>query len=202
MGAEDANSLYLCGTAATDAVLDHELFDQEFYQLMLSVERLSGVCDILPVTLPGRIIEALPVAGERLHIHGQIRSYNRTSQHGGRLMLTAFARSAYPAGEDDGDFNEVAVSGYLCKQAQVRTTPFLREIADMLLAVNRPYNKSDYLPLIAWGRNAHLASELPVGSHIYVTGRLQSREYQKSLEDGQVIKRTAYEVSVGTLQLI
>lgn len=202
MGAPDTNSLYICGTALSGAQLDHELFGQDFYSLTMDVKRLSGASDILPVTLPGRVLEELPREGDRLHIHGQLRSYNRAMQHGSRLVLTAFARSAYPATEADEDANEIEVSGYLCKQVQVRTTPFMREIADMLLAVNRQYNKSDYLPCIAWGRNAHLAAELPVGAHIYITGRVQSRDYQKTLETGEILKRTAYELSVSTMQMI
>ena len=199
---EDTNSLYLCGRVLSDPQLDHTLYSQSFYTFNAGVERLSGTTDTLPVTLPERAVESLPRTGDRLHIHGQLRSYNRCVDNGSRLIVTAFARSCYHADDDEQDANEVTLSGYLCKSAQVRKTPFGREITDILLAVNRLYGKADYLPIIAWGGNAYTAAELPVGAHIYITGRLQSREYKKTFDNGETVQRTAYEVSAGSIQII
>lgn len=158
--------------------------------------------DELPVTLPGRICAELPGVGERLHILGQLRSYNRLMEGASRLMLTVFARAADVVGEDEPANNEITLSGYICKPVVLRTTPFMREIGDLLIASNRAYNKADYLPCIAWGRNARYAATLPVGSHIQLNGRIQSREYQKLTEDGGLITRTAYEVSCAQIELL
>ena len=135
-------------------------------------------------------------------VWGQLRTYNRHTEQGTHLCVTVFAKGIEPLGEEEMPQNEVSLSGYLCKPAVFRTTPFLREIGDMLIACNRSFNKSDYLPCIAWGRNALTVSELPVGSRLYIQGRIQSRRYQKQLSDGTVQDRTAHEVSCSSIELL
>lgn len=202
MRANEDNAVCVSGTVYEEALLDHELYGEAFYALRLRVERLSGVADILPVTLPARICPCLPREGERIRIFGQLRSYNKSAEGANRLAITVFAKSVEPMGPEEAPQNSVQLTGFLCKSAVYRTTPFLREIGDMLLAVNRAYNKSDYLPCIAWGRNALYARDLPVGGRVRVEGRLQSRCYQKCLPDGSSVERTAYEVSCSTVQLL
>ncbi len=194
------NAICISGRVREDTKLDHQLYGEAFYSLYLDVARLSGVVDTLPVTLPGRICGSLPAAGENWCIHGQLRSYNKHTDTGSRLILTVFARHIEPAPPEEEPWNSVQLTGFLCKPVIYRTTPFMREIGDMLLAVNRSFNKSDYLPCIAWGRNAVLARELDVGSRVRVEGRLQSREYQKCLPDGTIHQRTAYEVSCARVE--
>ncbi|MEE0766162.1 MAG: single-stranded DNA-binding protein [Christensenellales bacterium] len=194
------NAICISGRVQGDAMLDHELYGEAFYSLYLEVPRLSGAVDILPVTLPGRLCAQLPRAGESWCIHGQLRSYNKHTDTGSRLILTVFARHVEPVPPEVEPCNRVELTGFLCKPVIYRTTPFLREIGDMLLAVNRSFNKSDYLPCIAWGRNAVLARELAVGSRVRVEGRLQSRDYQKCLLDGTIDQRVAYEVSCARVE--
>lgn len=201
MRANEDNAVCISGVVSEDARLDHELYGEAFYALYLNVERLSGAVDMLPVTLPARLCESLPQAGERIRIYGQLRSYNKHGPSGNRLVITVFARAVEPMGPEEIPENRVQLTGFVCKPVIYRTTPFLREIGDMLLAVNRSYNKSDYLPCIAWGRNAVYARDLPVGSRVRIEGRLQSRAYQKCMPDGGVTERTAYEVSCATVEL-
>ncbi|MEG1548593.1 MAG: single-stranded DNA-binding protein [Clostridia bacterium] len=202
MGAYDTNLVRICGTVIEGAEFDHRLFGETFYVIKVMVPRLSGTTDVLPVTLPGRACTELPEEGDKIHIMGQLRSYNKHTDNGSRLIISVFARTIEPADDECEAYNEITLSGYLCKPVMLRTTPFLREIGDILLAVNRSYNKSDYLPCIAWGRNARFAADLMVGSHMQLCGRLQSREYQKCLEDGTMVLRTAYEVSCSSLELL
>lgn len=202
MRANEDNAISVSGVVCEDAVLDHELYGEAFYALRLQVERLSGVADILPVTLPARICPRLPERGERIRIFGQLRSYNKSAEGCNRLYITVFARAIELMGPEEMPENSVQLTGFVCKPVIYRTTPFLREIGDMLLAVNRSYNKSDYLPCIAWGRNALYAKDLPVGGRVRVDGRLQSRCYQKCLPDGSAVERTAYEVSCSTVELL
>jgi len=166
------------------------------------VPRLSGTMDHVPLTIPGRNLAFMPDEGDRLSVWGQLRTYNRHTEQGTHLCVTVFAKGIEPLGEEEMPQNEVSLSGYLCKPAVFRTTPFLREIGDMLIACNRSFNKSDYLPCIAWGRNARTVSELPVGSRLYIQGRIQSRRYQKQLSDGTVQDRTAHEVSCSSIELL
>lgn len=194
---KDSNAVVVCGVMQASPVYDHTLYGEDFYHATLAVPRLSGVVDELPLLIPGRRT-VLPVAGERVCVHGQLRSYKKFTESGSRLIITVFARCLELS--DDEPKNQVALQGYLCKPAVFRTTPFMREIADILLAVNRPYNKSDYLPCIAWGRNARFAQDIPVGTALHVEGRLQSRLYTKTLEDGTNYDRIAYEVSCSRLE--
>lgn len=201
MKANESNSVCICGEVFEDAEFDHRLYGEAFYTVKLNVVRLSGVADVLPITIPNRVCPQMPAVGEQIRIWGQLRSYNKRMESGNRLVLTIFARAVEPA-PDQPHQNEVDLTGFLCKPVMFRTTPFLREISDILLAVNRSYNKSDYLPCIAWGRNAHFAKDIPVGARLHVLGRLQSRLYQKTLESGDIAERTAYEVSCSCIETI
>ncbi len=194
------NALSLAGTIAEMPTFSHDVFGEAFYQMMLAVPRLSGVNDMLPITASERLLEMVaPEMNMPLHLEGQVRSYNKMVDGVGRLLITAFAQRLNPPVGDENP-NSVILSGALCKPPAYRTTPFGREIADMMLAVNRAFGKSDYIPCIAWGRNARFAARLAVGDHIIVEGRLQSRPYQKQLSDGTVLDKVAYEVSVSRLE--
>ncbi|MDL2258687.1 single-stranded DNA-binding protein [Eubacteriales bacterium OttesenSCG-928-K08] len=194
------NQVSLSGRVLEDPLFSHELFGEAFYRFELAVPRLSGVEDVLPVTVSGRLLPCLPNAGDELLVFGQLRSYNMQTERANRLLVTVFAKSiSQRRSETEGYMNEIMLTGYICKPPVYRTTPFSREIADMLLAVNRPYHKSDYLPVIAWGRNARFVGGLEVGDRLHITGRVQSRHYQKALPDGTVLERIAYEVSAATV---
>lgn len=197
------NIIYICGRALSDAEYSHTLYGEAFFKLKIAVERLSGTIDIVPVTVGERLLNGIKISeGAVFSIAGQIRSYNKSTETGSRLIITVFAREFLPVSDDQygGDCNECELSGFICKPVVYRTTPFSREIADVLLAVNRRYGKSDYLPCIAWGRNARFLSNLNVGEKLNLTGRLQSREYKKLLPDGTTAIRTAYEVSCSTIE--
>ena len=194
------NVLCLCGVIEDAPALDHEVFGEQFFRMNLRVPRLSGAQDLLPVTVSERLMNSQVAPGVRLCISGQLRSYNKVVGGAGRLLLTAFAQRLL-APEDGENPNIIHLTGALCKPPSFRTTPFGREIADLMLAVNRSYGKSDYIPCIAWGRTARFASGLNVGDHVQLQGRFQSRVYQKQLPDGTVQERTAYEVSVSRLTL-
>ena len=196
---EKNNKVYLSGQIVTPAVYSHEVYGEGFYEFNVSVNRLSGAADILPVTISERLVEEGKLdVGSKLNAIGQFRSYNKISEGKSKLMLTVFIREllAEPLQINP---NSVVLSGYICKPPVYRTTPFNREIADLLIAVNRAYNKSDYIPAIAWGRNARFVKNLAVGEKIVVCGRIQSREYQKKISDLEVRTLTAYEVSVSKL---
>lgn len=194
------NALRLTGSIAEMPVFSHDVFGEAFYQFTLAVPRLSGVHDMLPVTASERLLELIsPEPDLPLSLEGQVRSYNKVIDGQGRLLITAFAQRLYtPQGEENP--NIVILTGALCKPPAYRTTPFGREIADLMLAVNRAFGKSDYIPCIAWGRNARFAARLTVGDHIVVEGRLQSRPYQKQLPDGTVLDKVAYEVSISRVE--
>lgn len=200
-----SNEIKLIGQADCQPEYSHSIYGEAFYHISLGIKRLSGTKDVIPVTVSERLINTMPIEeGMIFRINGQIRSYNQRTDRGSRLLITVFAREFESVSEEDyfGDCNEAEISGYICKPIVYRTTPFSREIADMLLAVNRRYGKSDYLPCIAWGRNARYMQEMNVGDNIHVYGRLQSREYKKTLEDGTVETRTAYEISCSAVELI
>lgn len=196
------NALYLSGTVIGKPVTGHEAFGEKFYYLTLGVPRLSGAIDLLPVTISERILNgAMPAENDALAIEGQVRSYNKIIDGVGRLLITAFAQKIVHPREQENP-NMIHFTGTLCKTPAYRITPFGREIADMMLAVNRAYGKSDYIPCIAWGRSARFAAGLCVGEHITLSGRLQSRSYQKQLADGTMVEKTAYEVSAGHFEMI
>lgn len=195
---EKNNKVYLCGIVESEAVFSHEVFGEGFYELYVRVNRLSGQADLLPVTISERLLGQGLKRGDELCALGQFRSYNKLENGKSRLMLTVFVREIldYHPGKNP---NSIVLSGYICKPPVYRTTPFNREIADLLIAVNRSYNKSDYIPAIAWGRNARFVRNLAVGDRVALSGRIQSREYQKKQPDESFVTMTAYEVSVSKL---
>ena len=177
------NKLRLTGTVTERPVYSHEVCGEEFYETKLSVPRLSGQEDVIPVTLSDRLLARTEVKpGAKISISGQFRSYNKLEGEHSRLLLTAFAREILPA-DDEVNPNTIEILGYICKPPVYRTTPFKREICDVLLAVNRAYNKSDYIPCIMWGRNARFIKDMPIGERLWVTGRVQSRIYTKCLSE-------------------
>ena len=199
---DTGNIIHLKGQICQNLQFGHELFGEQFYTTTLRVPRLSGAEDYLPITLSERLLIDEPLtAGSMLCLEGQLRSYNKVIEGAGRLLITAFAQRLINTDEDEENPNRVQLTGALCKPPSYRTTPFGREIADLMLAVNRAYGKSDYIPCITWGRTARFASHLKVGDRVQLLGRFQSRAYQKQLPDGAVITKMAYEVSVGRLSL-
>lgn len=193
------NKLRLTGTVTERPVYSHEVCGEEFYETKLSVPRLSGQEDVIPVTLSDRLLARTEVKpGAKISISGQFRSYNKLEGEHSRLLLTAFAREILPA-DDEVNPNIIEILGYICKPPVYRTTPFKREICDVLLAVNRAYNKSDYIPCIMWGRNARFIKDMPIGERLWVTGRVQSRIYTKCLSEDKSEERVAYEVSVSKI---
>lgn len=193
------NKVYLKGEIVTEAKFSHEVYGEGFYEMFVLVKRLSGQSDVIPVTISERLIESENLKiGSTLSAIGQFRSYNKQVDGKSKLMLTVFVREILN-GVDAKNPNNIVLSGYICKPPVYRTTPFNREIADVLIAVNRAYNKSDYIPCIAWGRNARFVKNLSVGDHIAISGRIQSREYQKKFSETDIRTLTAYEVSVSKL---
>lgn len=196
---EKNNRVYLCGEIVSPAVYSHEVFGEGFYEFAVSVSRLSGQADVLPVTISERLVEEGGLCvGKSIIAVGQFRSYNKIVDGKSKLMLTVFVKELLNEPMFSNP-NNVVLSGYVCKPPVYRTTPFNREIADLLIAVNRAYNKSDYIPAIAWGRNARFVKNLDVGERIVISGRIQSREYQKKVSETETKTMTAYEVSVSKL---
>ena len=199
------NQVTVMGEIASEFEFSHEVFGEGFYMLELLVKRLSDSFDRIPVMISERLIDVTKdYRGEFIQISGQFRSYNRHEEKKNRLVLSVFAREAVfaEATDDKIKSNQIFLDGFICKPPVYRKTPLGREIADMLVAVNRPYGKSDYIPCISWGRNARFAANFEVGSRVHIWGRIQSREYVKRLEDDRTEKRTAYEVSVSKLEEI
>ncbi len=197
--AEKNNRVYVMGEIVSEAKFSHEVYGEGFYEFFVRVMRLSGQADILPVTVSERLIKSSDLKlGSTISALGQFRSYNKLENGRSRLMLTVFVRELIEEGAGNNP-NSIVLSGYICKPPVYRTTPFNREIADILLAVNRAYNKSDYIPCIAWGRNARFVQNLKVGDRVALSGRIQSREYQKRLSETEAVTMTAYEVSVSKL---
>lgn len=196
---EKNNKVFISGEIVSDATFSHEVYGEGFYEFSVRVLRLSGQADILPVTVSERLIESGELSiGKQITALGQFRSYNKLENGKSRLMLTVFIRELLEESEEKNP-NNILLSGYICKPPVYRTTPFNREIADILVAVNRAYNKSDYIPCIAWGRNARFVKNLNVGDRVAISGRIQSREYQKRFSETDVKTMTAYEVSVSKL---
>ena len=196
---EKNNKVYVMGEIVSDANFSHEIYGEGFYEFFVKINRLSGQADVLPITLSDRLIQdGMLEKGKSICAEGQFRSYNKLENGKSRLMLTVFVRELLNEIPDKNP-NSILLSGYICKPPIYRTTPFNREIADVLVAVNRAYNKSDYIPCIAWGRNARFVKNLGVGDRVAISGRIQSREYQKRYSDDDVRTMTAYEVSVSKL---
>ena len=199
------NQVTVMGEIASEFEFSHEVFGEGFYMLELLVKRLSDSFDRIPVMVSERLIDVTQdYIGEYIEIHGQFRSYNRHEEKHNRLVLSVFAREVKFVEEDDENVpvNQIFMDGFICKPPVYRKTPLGREIADILLAVNRPYGKSDYIPCICWGRNARYASAFAVGGHVLLWGRIQSREYMKRIGENQSEKRIAYEVSVSKLEYV
>ncbi len=206
------NYLTLVGKVTGEKRFSHEIYGERFFIFNLSIPRLSGNADIIPITVSERLVsDDMLQEGKRLLVKGQFRSYNSYENEKNKLILTVFAKDIEELKdeEEDNEFvkkdmitNEVVLIGYICKKPIYRQTPYGREIADLLLAVNRAYNKSDYIPSIAWGRNARFCQNLEVGTRVKVVGRVQSRTYEKKFEDGTSETRVAYEVSIGSLEVV
>ncbi|MCI8709837.1 MAG: single-stranded DNA-binding protein [Dorea sp.] len=197
------NQVTIMGEIVSEFTFSHEVFGEGFYMVDVSVRRLSNSVDTIPVMISERLIDVNEdYTGEFLMVSGQFRSYNRHDEQKNRLVLSVFAREVSFIEEelDGAKTNSILLDGYICKLPIYRKTPLGREIADLLLAVNRPYGKSDYIPCICWGRNARFASAFEVGEHVQILGRIQSREYVKKLSETETEKRTAYEVSVSKLE--
>ena len=197
------NSIHLEGTLLSKLEFSHEMYGEKFYTFDLEVMRLSDSKDILGITVSDRLITNMSLEiGTEIIVEGQLRSYNKFVDGSNKLILTVFARDINPCEEKSKNPNEIFLDGYICKEPIYRTTPFGREIADVLLAVNRAYNKSDYIPTIAWGRNSRFCQTLEVGDNIRIWGRLQSREYQKKVSDNEIVKKIAYEVSISKMERV
>ncbi|WP_326908736.1 single-stranded DNA-binding protein [Sedimentibacter sp. MB31-C6] len=203
-----SNYIRVVGIINSNLEFSHEVFGEKFYEFYLEVPRLSETKDLLPVIISERIINDIDMdIGNNIVIDGQFRSYNRYEDTSNKLLLRVFVRDINVPSEEELEElqrhpNEAFLNGYLCKETKYRTTPFGREITDMLIAVNRSYNKSDYIPCIAWGRNARYCEKLEVGDHVKIWGRIQSRKYQKRNRNDQYETKTAYEVSITKLEHI
>ena len=199
------NQVEIMGRIASEFVFSHQVFGEGFYLVDVLVKRLSDSEDCIPVMISERLVDITQdYIGEYIHVMGQFRSYNRHEEKKNRLVLSVFAREISFVEEEDETMktNQIYLDGYICKPPVYRKTPLGREIADLLLAVNRPYGKSDYIPCICWGRNARYASAFQVGGHVMIWGRIQSREYIKRLSEEESEKRVAYEVSVSKLEYV
>ena len=199
------NQVTIIGEVASGFTFSHEVFGEGFYMVDVLVKRLSNSDDCIPLMVSERLIDVhQDYTGEYIMASGQFRSYNQHEEKKKRLVLSVFVREiSFVEEEVDGaKTNSILLDGYICKRPIYRKTPLGREIADLLLAVNRPYGKSDYIPCICWGRNARFASGFEVGEHVQVLGRIQSREYVKKLSETETEKRVAYEVSVSKLECV
>ena len=197
------NQVSIVGTIVSDFQYSHEVYGEGFYMVDVSVNRLSNFVDIIPVMVSERIVDVTKnYEGNLIYVLGQFRSYNRHEEKKNRLVLSVFARELEFIEEESDELksNQIYLDGYICMEPIYRKTPLGREIADLLIAVNRSYGKSDYIPCICWGRNARFASGFEVGSHVEIWGRIQSREYVKKINENETEKRIAYEVSVSKIE--
>lgn len=196
------NEAKVLGKVASVPEFSHEVRGEKFYKFKVSSKRLSENEDILSVTLSEDLLDKANLQeGDYIIIEGQFRSYNNYSGIGNKLILTLFARNIEKADESSEPYNEVYLNGYVCKDIVLRVTPFGREIADILLAVNRAYNKSDYIPCIAWGRNARRLKNVQIGCNLKIKGRMQSRNYEKKINEYETETKTAYEVSISKIEI-
>lgn len=199
------NQVTITGEIISDFQYSHQAYGEGFYLVDVSVKRLSGYADAIPVLVSERMMDVRQsYIGQHVKVDGQFRSYNRYEENRNRLILSVFAQELefvyeIPEGERN---NWIFLDGYICKEPNYRKTPLGREISDLLIATNRSYGKSDYIPCICWGRNARFVSGISIGSRVQVYGRIQSREYVKKLDDGVAEKRTAYEVSVNKIEIL
>lgn len=199
------NKVAIAGTVESELSFSHMIYGEKFYLFKLKIPRLSENSDCINVTISERFFPVIrPQKNDNVYIEGQFRSYNNFTDIGNRLILTVFVKNIEYI-DDPSDItnpNRIFLNGFVCKPPVYRTTPFNREIADILIAVNRSYNKSDYIPCIAWGRNAKYAEVLSVGTNLHIWGRIQSREYQKRITDEDFETKTAFEVSVSKFEAI
>lgn len=196
------NNVELWGKVKGDLQFSHTVVGENFYEFLLEVPRLSESSDIIPITISEKLFTKDSIKeNDLISIAGQFRSYNKLIDNKSKLMLTVFVREILPL-DTSKNPNIISLKGFLCKEPIFRTTPFKREICDILLAVNRAYNKSDYLPCIIWGRNARFVKNLPVGTKLSLSGRIQSRVYQKKLSEDEVVNKTAYEISISKVDVI
>lgn len=196
------NYIVLSGEVVNGFKFDHEIFGEEFYTFDLKVNRLSDAFDIIPVMVSERLVDVSnDMSGKFVKVKGEFRSYNKHMEEHCKLVLFAFAKNI-EVEEETSNENSAEFEGFVCKQPNYRKTPLGREIADLLLAVNRPYGKSDYIPLILWGRNASYVADLPVGTKLNILGRVQSRKYNKHISETEVVEKTAYEVSVTRFSVV
>jgi len=199
------NRAEVTGNVLDEPVFSHEIYGEKFYLFTLSVPRLSGTSDDVKVMISERLMQEVTITeGVRVDVEGQFRSYNSYENGDNRLILTVFAKDIRYFEDNEGEKNpnSLYLNGFICKAPVYRTTPFGREITDLLLAVNRSYNKSDYIPVIAWGRNARFCKNINVGDNIKIWGRIQSRIYQKHISEDEVLEKTAYEVSVSRMEVV
>ena len=201
------NQVTIMGEIVSDFVFSHEVYGEGFYMVEVSVNRLSNFVDYIPVMVSERLVDVSGnYQGQNVYVTGQFRSFNRHEEHKNRLVLSVFAREfelVEQASEDEeAATNEIFLDGFICKESVYRKTPLGREIADLLVAVNRSYGKSDYIPCICGGRNARFAASFEVGAHVQIWGRIQSREYVKKLSETEVEQRVAYEVSVSKIEFL
>ena len=197
------NQVSIVGEIISDFQYSHEVYGEGFYMVEVAVSRLSNFSDYIPLMISERLIDtSQSYIGQKVYVTGQFRSYNRHEELKNRLVLSVFVREIEFIEEETEEMksNQIILDGYICKDPIYRKTPLGREIADLLVAVNRSYGKSDYIPCICWGRNARFAARFEVGVHVQILGRIQSREYVKRLNEDEVEKRTAYEVSVSKIE--
>lgn len=191
------NKVHLQGKIVSLPRLSHNVYDENFYEIDLEVARLSSSVDVIPITVSEKLMSEYNFdIGKEIALNGQFRSYNKQVNGKSKLILTVFVREILESLDSTQNTNIIELVGFICKEPVFRTTPFKREICDVLLAVNRAYNKSDYLPCIAWGRNARFTKSLEIGDKVSIVGRIQSREYEKKREDSVVEKKVAYEISI------
>lgn len=207
------NTAYISGLISEEFCYSHEVYGEKFYTSIVDVERKSGVIDKVPIMVSERLADVGSLligdgdvtdkwVGERVYIYGQFRSFNKHDGNRNHLILHLFAREFFCIDDIGHDDNSIELDGFICKKPIYRTTPNNREICDILLAVNRPYRKSDYIPCIAWGRNARYTGDMEIGTNLRINGRIQSREYIKQITEGYAERRTAYEVSISKLEVI
>lgn len=199
------NQVSIVGEIISDFRFSHEVYGEGFYMVDVSVSRLSNFVDYIPVMVSERLIDVTAdCVGQYVYVGGQFRSFNRHEEKKNRLVLSVFAREfeLLSDASDENASNQIFLDGYVCKESIYRKTPLGREIADLLIAVNRSYGKSDYIPCICWGRNARFAAGFTVGTHVQIWGRIQSRDYVKKLNENDVEQRTAYEVSVSKIEFL
>lgn len=198
---DDTNVVYLRGELDENMEFSHEIFGEKFFNAKIKINRLSESYDMLPLTVSERLLQDIDIkSNNKVNVIGQLRSYNKNIDNRNRLVLTVFVREIKQVEDENKDPNSIFLDGYICKEPIYRKTPLGREITDLLVAINRPYNKSDYIPSIVWGRNAKFAKTLKVGDRIQMWGRVQSREYEKKVENGEAIKKVAYEVSISKIK--